>query len=166
MLKKLSTLLAVAMMAFTFSFSAQAETLTFSAGIPSSYSGSNVSGASVSGTLVHVKLPSFIGFGMESYEITSGGSGVKTTMFDIFYLLPIPLINVTLGLGAGTNEPTGDLSGTYTAGSAAQGYLQLGYSFGPVDVHLSQHIVTSDLKGSTNLDTSGTMTAVGVQIGF
>ena len=170
MFKKLSTLLAVATVAFSFSFSAHAETLTISVGTPTpSYSAEGVIGSeTVSGTLVHVKFPGFIGFGLENLEISSAAAGWKTTMVDVYYLLPIPLINVTLGVGAGTNEPTLGNIGIYTAGTASQGYIQLGYSFGVIDVHLSQHSISSNLVDpiGPDLDTSSTMTAVGIQIGF
>ena len=156
---------------------AKAEFFSISAGIPilHSFSDSKNKSDGVSGFFLHGKLPILIGAGYESYKtkIKSDDSQVElgTTMYDVFYLLPIPIINLTVGLGAGQTELIcNSCSSSYDRGTAKQWYASLGYPFlGIMDVHLSYRSVTSTIKGKSNnedVDASGTVTGIGASIGF
>ena len=156
---------------------AKAEFFSISAGIPilHSFSDSKTKSEGVSGFFLHGKLPILVGAGYESYKtkIKSDGSQMElgTTMYDVFYLLPIPIINLTVGLGAGQTELIcNSCSSSYDRGTAMQWYASLGYPFlGIMDVHLSYRSVTSTIKGKSNnkdVDASGTVTGIGASIGF
>ena len=102
--------------------SAKADTISVSVGIPLShqFSGkytssgteSSITAGSTSGVFLGLTLPFLIGFGVESYEtkiksISSAdlsSTTVSTTMADILFNLPIPIVNITLGLGAGQTK--------------------------------------------------------------
>ena len=161
-----------------FGSQAKAEFFSISAGIPilHSFSDSKNKSEGVSGFFLHGKLPILIGAGYESYKtkIKSDGSQMElgTTMYDVFYLLPIPIINLTVGLGAGQTELICDnnCSSGYDKGTAMQWYASLGYPFlGIMDVHLSYRSVTSTIKGKYNnkdVDVRGTVNGIGASMGF
>ena len=107
----------------------------------------------------------------------------ETNMYNLFYLLPIPIVNLTFGLGMGTTEmkcPAGtfsniaaDCSGIYDKGSASQWYASVGMPIIPLfDIHLSYRSITSKnvkVKGgssSTKQDLSGTITGIGLAFNF
>ena len=86
----------------------KAELFSVSAGIPLSHDikDEKLDSDGVSGFFFHVKFPILVGVGLENYEtkIKDLDTKIATTMYDIFYLLPIPVINLTVGLGAGQSE--------------------------------------------------------------
>ena len=163
-----------------FSSSVQAEFFSVSAGVPLSHNltgkDSNdvkYSSDGVSGVFFHIKFPLLVGVGLETYETTIKDTTTKlgTTMYDIFYQLPIPIINLTIGLGTGQTELncTG-CSSTYDKGNATQWYTSLGYPFiGIMDFHISYRSVSSKIKaksGSYEFNSSGNVTGIGISIGF
>ena len=85
-----------------------AELFSVSAGVPFSHSFANteVESDGVSGFFLAAKLPIMVGVGIESYKTKIKGTTQKlaTSMYDIFYQLPIPIVNLTLGLGMGSTE--------------------------------------------------------------
>ena len=92
-------------------------------------------------------------------------------MYDIFYLLPIPVINLTIGLGAGQSElKCSTCSSSYDVGTATQIYSSLGIPIlGIMDAHLSYRIVNSSVKsknGSEEYKTGGNVLGAGISIGF
>ena len=111
-------------------------------------------------------------------------------MYNIFYTIPIPIINLTLGLGMGETEltcPAGTLgSGTpvcstiYDKGSASQWYTSVGIPILPFfDLHLSYRSVTAknmkikstycdvDCKGdAAGIDQSGSVMGLGLAFNF
>ena len=94
-----------------------------------------------------------------------------TTLYDVFYLLPIPFINLTVGLGAGQTELIcNSCTSDYDKGTAVQWYASLGYPFlGIMDVHLSYRLVASAIKEKSNnkdVDVSGTIIGIGTSFGF
>ena len=174
-------------MVLSFSSSAQAEFFSISAGVPVAHSLSNkeLKTDGVSGYLVHFKLPIMIGLGMEAYETKIDYSATSTTvtdmklttnMYDIFWLTPIPIINFTIGAGAGTAELSCSITGgakcsdSYDKGTVTQLWGQLGFSPLPfIDLHASYHNVSGDLKGKAgNADygVGGVVYAVGASIIF
>ncbi len=72
----------------------KAELFSVSAGIPLSHDikDENLDSDGVSGFFFHVKFPILVGVGLENYEtkIKDLDTKIATTMYDIFYLLPIP----------------------------------------------------------------------------
>jgi hypothetical protein len=179
-------------MVLSFSSSAQAEFFSVSAGIPvaHSFSNSSLDSDGVSGYLVHFKLPIMIGLGMEAYEtkidyvdpdpdVTIADMKLSTNMYDIFWLTPIPIINLTIGAGFGTAELSCDITATlgtsecsdnYEKGVVTQLWGQLGFNPIPlVDLHVSYHNISGEVKGkgsNKNYGVGGTLYAVGASIIF
>ena len=153
----------------------RAEFFSISAGVPLSHdiADENISSDGVSGYFFHVKFPILVGVGLESYEtkIKDSTTKIGTTMYDIFYLLPIPIINLTVGLGAGETELLcTNCSSNYYKGTATQFYTSLGIPFlGIMDAHLSYRSVNSTIKaksGSDEYKTGGNVIGTGISIGF
>jgi hypothetical protein len=141
-----------------------------------------------SGYLLGVGFGS-IGLGLDSYttKFKTDGSdgawgatfdaGLKTTMTNIFYQLPVPIVNLIIGLGMGNQEydcvtPDGlGCSGYYDKGSATQWYTSIGMPLIPLfDIHLSYRSITSkNIKSKQNGlkdDNSGSVTGVGIAFNF
>ena len=153
----------------------RAEFFSVSAGVPLSHdiTDENLSSDGVSGYFFHVKFPILVGVGLENYEtkIKDLTTKIGTTMYDIFYLFPIPIINLTVGLGAGQTELIcSNCSSTYDKGTATQLYASLGVPFlGIMDAHLSYRSVNSTVKkktGSGEYKTGGSVLGAGISIGF
>jgi len=53
---------------------------------------------SPSGLKAGAALPSNIGIGVESYTIHDNANTIKVDMRDFSYLLPIPIVNIAIGL--------------------------------------------------------------------
>ena len=173
--------------------------LNFSVGVPLSHTitgkysdGTEIKSEGVSGTFIQVGVPMLPGLGIDKYTTKDEG-GVfefETNMYNLYYLLPIPIINLTLGLGTGTTEmkcPAGtfsgiaaDCSGIYDKGSASQWYASVGMPIIPLfDMHLSYRSVTAkntkikstycteDCKGdAAGLDFSGNVMGFGIGFNF
>ena len=189
--KKLLAFVVAGLMIGTFSTGAFAETFSVSAGIPMQHSfdgkwdnGDKLESEGVSGYMLYVKFPIMVGIGLEAYEtLIKAPTGANfddmkltTSLFDVFYLTPIPLVNVTIGVGAGTTGVSCSVSGGetcddyYEAGISYQWWAQLGFSFFPfLDAHLSYHDVTAKVKGksgSSDLSFNGNVIALGVAFIF
>ena len=177
--------------------SAKADTISVSVGIPLShqFSGkysssgteSSITAGSTSGVFLGLTLPFLIGFGVESYETklkTTGSTDlssttVSTTMADILFNLPIPIVNITLGLGAGQTKissTSSELGTDWKAGNPTQFLASIGYNILPlIDVHLSyrkvsSHTVVRESSSSSchtcKINLGGSVTGIGVKIGF
>ena len=130
-----------------------------------------------------------IGLGIDSYttKFKTGdckgcwdaafGAGLKTNMTNIFYQLPVPIVNLIIGLGTGTTEYVGthtngnDFSVYFDKGSASQWYTSIGMPLIPLfDIHLSYRSITSkNIKSKeTGLkdDNSGSVTGLGLAFNF
>ena len=127
-----------------------------------------------SGFLIGVQLPFAVGLGMDSYKTKLKETETKlgTDMYNIFYQLPIPVINLIIGLGFGNQalECT-TCADEYGKGSATQWYTSIGFPILPLfDIHLSYRSITSkniNIKASdTKLDFSGSVTGVGIALNF
>lgn len=181
------------LIACTFSTNAFAELFSVSAGIPVSHSitskwsdDSEIETDGVSGVMLHVKFPIMIGVGYESYatKIKSPSSSsfddieLSTTMYDVFYLTPVPIVNFTIGVGIGSSTlECEDSSGAkcsdnYEAGSigsSTQFWGQLGFPVFPMlDIHLSYHSVSAKVKGKEvdDLTFNGNMIGLGAAFIF
>jgi len=127
-----------------------------------------------SGYLIGVQLPFAVGLGMDSYKTKLKESEAKlgTDMYNIFYQLPIPVINLIIGLGTGNQALECDgCADVFDKGSATQWYTSIGFPILPLfDIHLSYRSITSkniNIKASdTKLDFSGSVTGVGFAFNF
>ena len=173
------------MLVLSFNSSAQAEFFSVSAGVPVAHnlSNSDLDADGVSGYLVHFKLPIMLGLGLESYETKIDHTSdlvtdmkLKTTMYDIFWLLPIPIINITIGAGLGSAEMTCDVAPDkdcgfyYDKGAVTQFWGQFGVPIFPfIDLHVSYHQISGDVKGKEGADdesVDSTLYAIGASIIF
>ena len=158
--------------------------VNFSVGVPLShtFTGKGVSGddiesdGSPSGYFIQIGVPMLPGIGMDSYktkvkcEGCDGDLHVATTMYNLYYLLPIPIVNLTLGLGAGkTQNYYGGVGGD--DGPATQFYANFGMPIIPLfDIHLSYRSISSKIESTSGSD-KGTKydfggSVIGLGIGF
>ena len=150
---------------------------TLSAGVPFSHSfnDTNVESDGTTGVFLAAKLPIMVGVGLDMYDTKIKDSTItlRTAMYDIFYQLPIPIVNLTLGLGLGSTElQCVGCSTTFDKGTATQWYTSVGIPILPFfDAHLSLRRVSSKIKktvasGGTEYDFGGTVAGVGIAFGF
>ena len=154
---------------------------TLSAGVPFSHSFNDTNVAEsdgTSGVFLAAKLPIMVGVGLDMYDTKLKDSTTKfrTAMYNIFYQLPIPIVNLTLGLGLGSTELKCESCSIYDKGTATQWYTSVGIPFLPFfDVHLSLRRVSSKIKTNaasggtpkgTEYDLGGTVAGIGIAFGF
>ena len=153
--------------------------INFSVGVPLSHtftgkysSGEEVKSDGVSGAFIQVGVPLLPGIGMDSYKTKLKDNTptveVATMIYNLYYLLPIPIINLTLGVGVGSTElQCGDCT---AKGSASQWYASFGMPIIPLfDLHLSYRSVSSKIKnksGSMEHDVSGNVMGLGIGFNF
>ena len=153
--------------------------LNFSVGVPLSHTftgkysnGEEVKSDGVSGAFIQVGVPLLPGIGMDSYKTKLKDNTptveVATMIYNLYYLLPIPIINLTLGVGVGSTElQCGDCT---AKGSASQWYASFGMPIIPLfDLHLSYRSVSSKIKnksGSMEHDVGGNVMGLGIGFNF
>ena len=133
--------------------------LSVSVGMPLGYSFTQGGGSNsnMEGYFLGVQLPFALGLGMDSHKVKSdtGSTELHTNMYNLFYQLPIPVINLILGVGTGSQEficnDVGNgksCSDALDKGSATQFYTSLGIPIMPLfDFHISyRSITTKDLE--------------------
>ena len=158
-------------------FSTQAFALiNFSVGVPLSHSFSkDTESDGVSGYFIQVGIPILPGIGMDNIEtkLKDSDKKIATTIYNLYYLLPIPVINLTLGAGVGSTELKCDnCSSNWDKGGATQVYASLGFPIIPLfDLHLSYRSITTKVKGKgTNegqeVDLSGNVMGIGIMFNF
>ena len=168
-------------------FSTQAFALiNFSVGIPLSHTftgkyngGDEVKSDGVSGYFIQIGVPILPGIGMDSYKTKLKVDGateqheVETSIYNLYYLLPIPVINITLGAGVGSTEIKFSGSEKYfDKGPATQVYASLGFPIIPLfDLHLSYRSVSSKIKikdsaGGGEHDMGGNVMGLGIGFNF
>ena len=160
--------------------------LSVSVGVPMDYTFAEGSAEkdSFSGYFLGVQLPFALGLGMDSHKVGSdtGTTELHTNMYNLFYQLPIPVINLILGLGAGSQNLECADSGmsddtviscedAYDKGSVTQWYTSIGLPILPLfDFHLSYRSITSKkmkVKSNGNeMDYSGSVTGIGFAFNF
>ena len=158
-----------------------AELFSVSAGVPVSHSFANTKVAEsdgVGGVFLAAKLPIMVGVGIESKKtkLKNSTTILATSMYDIFYQLPIPIVNLTLGLGMGSTEIQCGSCSKFDKGSATQWYTSVGIPILPFfDAHLSLRRVSSKIKTNaasgdtpkgTEYDVGGTVAGIGIAFGF
>ncbi len=162
-------------------YSTQAFALfNLSVGVPlsHSFSDSNVAESDgVSGYFIQVGVPLLPGLGMDSYEtkikcVCDKEYKLSTSIYNLYYQLPIPIVNLTLGLGAGkTQQIYGGVA--LDDGAATQFYANVGIPILPLfDIHLSYRSISSKIKSTsgsdigTEYDFGGSVTGVGIGFNF
>jgi len=150
-------------------FSNQAFALVnFSVGVPLSHtmtgqdtSGNDIESDGVSGTFVQIGVPILPGIGLDNYktkiknQYSSTEIELETTMYNLYYLLPIPIVNLTIGVGVGKTNFLCDGSDCtwQDGGSATQWYTSFGIPIIPLfDLHLSYRSVSSKIETTTGSD--------------
>ena len=135
--------------------------LNFSVGVPLSHSFADTKVAEsdgVSGYFIQIGVPMLPGLGMDSYETKLKCEGcdevpkISTTMYNLYYLLPIPIVNLTIGLGTGKIQYYwGSVAGDDAA--ATQFYTSIGVPIIPLfDIHLSYRSVSSKIESTSGRD--------------
>ena len=163
-------------------FSTQAFALiNLSVGVPLSHTftgkyngGDEVKSDGVSGTFVQIGVPILPGIGMDSYKTKlkdwSDPTDLETSIYNLYYLLPIPVINITLGAGVGSTEIKFSGSEKYfDKGPASQVYASLGFPIIPLfDLHLSYRSVSSKvkIKSGGEHDMGGNVMGLGIGFNF
>ena len=73
-------------------------------------------------------------------------------MYNLYYLLPIPIINLTLGIGTGKSQfESGGATGD--DGTATQFYTSIGVPIMPLfDLHLSYRSISSKIESTSGSD--------------
>ena len=159
-------------------FSTQAFALiNLSVGVPLSHTFTkldDVEADGVSGYFIQVGIPILPGIGMDNIETKiKDGNTIATTMYNLYYLLPIPVINLTFGVGVGNTEVKCETcSAIYEKGGATQVYASLGFPIIPLfDLHLSYRSVSSKVKGKganegNDVDLGGNVMGLGIGFNF
>jgi hypothetical protein len=163
-------------------YSTQAFALfNLSVGVPlsHSFSDSNVAESDgVSGYFIQVGVPLLPGLGMDSYETKLKCAGcdkeakISTSMYNLYYQLPIPIVNLTLGIGAGkTQQLWGGVA--LDDGAATQFYANVGIPIIPLfDIHLSYRSISSKIESTsgsdkgTEYDYGGSVMGLGLGFNF
>ena len=157
--------------------------ISLSVGVPIGASIKGDDGSEVadgaSGYFLGVQLPFGLGLGMDSHKTKFKDSTVKvaTSMYNLYYQLPVPVVSLILGLGTGnSNYDCPDSGGgtcaeIFDKGAATQWYTSIGFPIIPFfDIHLSYRSITSKnvkYKASGNKeDVSGTITGIGLAFNF
>ena len=135
--------------------------LNFSVGVPLSHSYADTKVAEsdgVSGYFIQIGVPMLPGLGMDSYETKLKCEGcdevpkISTTMYNLYYLLPIPIVNLTIGVGTGKTEYSyGGVA--IDDGAATQWYTSFGMPIIPLfDLHLSYRSISSKIEWTSGSD--------------
>ena len=156
--------------------------VNFSVGVPLSHTftgkyqdGEEVKSDGVSGAFIQVGVPVLPGIGIDSYKTKLKDNTptieVATMIYNLYYLLPIPVINLTLGVGVGSTELQCDTcAASFDKGSASQWYASFGIPIIPLfDLHLSYRSVSSKIKsktGSAEHDFGGNVMGLGIGFNF
>ena len=158
--------------------------ISLSVGVPIGASIKNDAGSEVadgaSGYFLGVQLPFGLGLGMDSHKTKFKDSStlkVATSMYNLYYQLPVPVVSLILGLGTGnSNYDCPDSGGgtcaeIFDKGAATQWYTSIGFPIIPFfDIHLSYRSITSNemkIKSSgTKIKNSSTVMGAGFSFGF
>ncbi|MDH4224550.1 MAG: hypothetical protein OEW12_02760 [Deltaproteobacteria bacterium] len=151
----------------------------------SNHDGSSVDSTTVDGGKLAVKFPILVGIGLEKFTVNTKYVGSTTTLkydfniVDIFYQLPVPVVNLTVGAGIGTAKMQDLKSGVnvYSTGTAgvSQLYVEAGFPIIPMlDVHLGYHAISTTKVTYTQDGTTignafslgGQMYTVGMMLSF
>ena len=155
--------------------------LNFSVGVPLSHSFADTNVAEsdgVGGYFIQIGVPMLPGLGMDSYETKLKCEGcaevskISSTMYNLYYLLPIPIVNLTIGVGTGKTEYSyGGVA--IDDGAATQWYTSFGIPIIPLfDLHLSYRSISSKIESTsgndkgTKYDYGGSVMGLGIGFNF
>ena len=132
-----------------------------------------------SGYFLGVQLPFGLGLGMDSHKtkIKDSTYKVATSMYNLYYQLPVPVVSLILGLGVGSSnfdcpdQGGGTCAEQHDKGAATQWYTSIGMPILPLfDIHLSYRSITSknitQKSNKEKSDVSGTVTGIGLAFNF
>ena len=134
-----------------------------------------------SGYFLGVQLPFGLGLGMDSHKTTlkdtDGKLKVATSMYNLYYQLPVPVVSLILGLGVGSSnfdcpdQGGGTCAEQHDKGAATQWYTSIGMPILPLfDIHLSYRSITSknitEKSSKRKIHVSGTVTGIGLAFNF
>ncbi|MBC8219568.1 MAG: hypothetical protein H8E67_03265 [Proteobacteria bacterium] len=166
--------------------------LTISLGIPQeqTFTEKNEAGGKIeadkpSGYFLGIKFPVGFGLGIDSYKtkFTGDTSKIETFMYNIFYQFPIPVIDITIGLGSGKTklacsdcaedytDPESGIKTGYKAGEANQWFTSFGIQLTQlINIHMSYRSVTSNkieqVYSGTKVNYSGNVRGIGLAFNF
>ena len=153
--------------------------INFSVGVPLSHTitgknndGSEIKAKGVSGTFIQVGVPMLPGIGIDSYKtkLDDDVTELATMIYNLYYLLPIPIINLTIGAGVGSTELQCETcAASLDKGTANQWYVSFGMPIIPLfDLHLSYRSVSSKIKiiSGGEHDLSGNVMGLGIGFNF
>jgi len=160
--------------------------LTISFGIPQDHTFSeNIENDESIGYFLGIKFPVGFGLGIDNYKTKFKGapSKIVTIMYNIFYHFPIPVLNITIGLGSGKTkldcstcaedyiDPESGKKIGYKAGEASQWYTSLGIQLTQfIDIHMSYRSVTSkkieQVYNGAKVNYSGKVKGLGLAFNF
>ena len=166
--------------------------LTISLGIPQEHTltenneaGSKIETDGSSGYFLGIKFPVGFGLGIDSYKtkFTGDTSKIETFMYNIFYQFPIPVIDITIGLGSGKTklacsdcaedytDPESGIKTGYKAGEANQWFTSFGIQLTQlINIHMSYRSVTSNkieqVYSGTKVNYSGNVRGIGLAFNF
>ena len=150
--------------------------INFSVGVPMSHTitgktndGSEIKAKGVSGTFIQVGVPMLPGIGIDSYKtkLEDSTTELATMIYNLYYLLPIPIINLTLGVGVGSTELQCSTCAAFDKGSASQWYASFGMPIIPLfDLHLSYRSVSSKINSISGGEHDFSGNVMGLGIGF
>jgi len=186
-MRKFLTSLPLMLALMLWTVPAKADLLSVHADIPLSFSPTqegadtpdSISGARVGLSLFILPL----GIAYESYEVSYSSDSVDSKdtyqIASVFVNLPVPVINIALGVGAGMVTGEGELSNgtklTADDSAATSFFATLGYPIIPLlDVHVGYQVINANKVEVKNpgggfeyeRDPSGTVWAAGIKIGF
>ena len=175
-------------------YSTSSFAISLSVGVPigTTWTGSYADGSKtkfdgIGGYFLGVQLPFGLGLGMDSHKTKlkdTTDNNLETSMYNLYYQLPVPVVSLILGLGTGnskyecadayegTNDSVVSCDAAYDKGAATQWYTSIGFPIIPLfDIHLSYRSITSKeikdkLWDKTKNDVSGTITGIGLAFNF
>ena len=153
--------------------------ISLSVGVPIGASIKNDAGTEVadgaSGYFLGVQLPFGLGLGMDSHKTKlkdTNDNNLETSMYNLYYQLPVPVVSLILGLGTGnSNYDCPGCAEIFDKGAATQWYTSIGFPIIPFfDIHLSYRSITSKnvkyKRTGIKEDVSGTITGIGLAFNF
>ena len=181
-MKRKIILTAFAATSLIFSSTQAFALINFSVGIPFSHTvtgkysdGTEIKSDGVSGMFIQVGVPILPGIGMDSYKtkLKDTTKELATMIYNLYYLLPIPIINLTIGAGVGSTELQCEAcAASLDKGTANQWYVSFGMPIIPLfDLHLSYRSVSSKVKiksayGGGEHDFGGNVMGLGIGFNF
>lgn len=119
-----------------------------------------------SGIKAGVVLPANVGIGAQAWSVSDSGTKIDFTMVDVSYLLPVPVVNIMLGLGGGSMGV--ESGGQGKTGRATNVWASFGFPILPLfDLHLGYHKVNGAIHdGPIDFTVKGAMYSIGAMFNF